>query len=619
MTATPSGGAGWRVSFEPMAVAVDCGRDETLLDCARRHRIRLATSCGGQGTCTSCLVQVVEGPQPEVPAGEAKVVSAERLAHGWRRACLARPVGDCTVFVPPRSTAAALRTDVGGEAAELTLDPAMKIIPFQLNPPSFDDVEADDERLRRVLDAATPGASRSFDPALMRELANSLRKWGWRGWAASLNGEVIAAGPEDQRPLGLAIDLGTTNISGILVDLQTGSSLATKGCENPQTSFGADLIAYAAKIRRDPETAGRLRESALSGLNGLAADLCGECGTDPEAIVEAVVAGNTMMHHLLLGLPVNQLAMSPFIPAVSGSLDVKSRDVGLEFAPGANVHLLPNVAGFVGGDHTATLLTAMTRSDKPVIIMDIGTNTEISLVQGERITSVSCPSGPAFEGGHLSAGMRAAKGAIELVRIKDGNVRYETIGDGPPVGICGSGVLDAVAQLHAAAICNGRGQIQAGHARVREVAGSMEFVLAEGGQTGSDDIAITQDDVRAVQLAKGAIRAATDQLLEKTGFGEKDLDRIIIAGAFGNYIDVGSAIAIGMLPNLPYSRFVQVGNAAGEGARQVLVSAGKRGEARALADRAEYFELAGSKTFMTTFGARINFPARRNQKSPDQV
>lgn len=618
MTEAGTEDAACRIIFEPMSEAVDCQAGETLLDCARRHRIRLATSCGGQGTCASCLVQIVEGPKPEAAAGDANVISAERLAHGWRRACLARPLGDCTVFVPPRSTAAPLRTNVEGDAAEFELDPPVRIVPFELTPPTMADVMADDMRLRGAIEAHTPGSCARFDPVVARDLPTLLRRWDWRGWAASLNGEVIALGEADQQALGLAVDLGTTNMSGVLVDLGTGETLATKGIENPQTSFGADLITYASKIRRDPETADQLRGLAVSALNQLAVELCREGGGEPGMIVEATVAGNTMMHHLLLGLPVAQLAMSPFVPALSRAADVKARDFELDFAPGANVHFLPNIAGFVGGDHTATLLATRTRADKPVIIMDIGTNTEISLVDGDDITSVSCPSGPAFEGGHLSAGMRAAEGAIELVRIKGDEVLIETIGDGRPVGICGSGVLDAVAQLHAAGICNDRGQFLEGHKRVQSDGGNNRFVLASEEQTGTNETALTQDDIRAVQLAKGAIRAATDQLLEKTGTAERQLGQVIIAGAFGNYIDVGSALAIGMLPNLPYSRFAQVGNAAGEGARQILLSRKKRAEAGDLARRAEYFELAGSKTFMKVFGARINFPPRAKAKSSSQ-
>ena len=617
MTDAPSPDAAYRIAFEPMNLTVDCLAGETLLDCARRHRIRLATSCGGHGTCASCLVQITEGLVPPVAESESSVISPERLAHGWRRACLARPAGDCTVFIPPRSTAAPLRTNVEGSAAEFELDPPVRIMPFELAPPTMDDVLADDVRLQRALEAAAPGACRRFDAVLLRSLPSDLRAWGWRGWAASLDGEIIALGQADQQPLGLAVDLGTTNISGVLVDLATGATLATKGSENPQTTFGADLITYASMIRRKPETAEQLRGLAVGALNQLAVELCREGRHDPASIIEATIAGNTMMHHLLLGLPVGQLAMSPFIPALSRAADIKARDLELDFAPGANIHLLPNIAGFVGGDHSATLLAAETHAGKPVIIMDIGTNTEISLVDGDAVTSVSCPSGPAFEGGQLSAGMRAAEGAIELVRLKGDEVLIETIGESRPVGICGSGVLDAVAQLHAAGICNERGQILPGHARVRGEGGDIRFVLAGEAQTGGAEVALTQDDIRAVQLAKGAIRAATDQLLERTGYAEKDLGQVVIAGAFGNYIDVGSALSIGMLPNLPYARFVQVGNAAGEGARQVLLSRHKRAQAQDLAHRAEYFELAGSKTFMKVFGRRINFPPRAKPKSSD--
>jgi uncharacterized 2Fe-2S/4Fe-4S cluster protein (DUF4445 family) len=617
MTSGQSVEAAYRIAFEPMNVAVDCLTSETLLDCVRRHRIRLATSCGGRGTCASCLVQFVDGSVPDASASDTSVISPERLAQGWRRACQTRPAGNGTVFVPPRSTAAPLRTNVEGSTTEFDLDPPVRIIPFKLSPPTIGDLAADDLRLQEAIEATASGVCRQFDAILMRTLPTALRDWGWQGWVASLGGEVIAMGKTGQPALGLAIDLGTTNISAVLVDLTTGTSLATKGIENPQTSFGADLITYASVIRRKPETAEQLRQLAVTALNQLGADLCREVDCDPALIIEATIAGNTMMHHLLLGLPVGQLAMSPFVSALSQAADVKARDLNLDFAPGGNIHFLPNIAGFVGGDHSATLLASETGTDQPVVIMDIGTNTEISLVDSDSITSVSCPSGPAFEGGHLSSGMRAAEGAIELVRIKGDEVLVDTIGEGSPVGICGSGVLDAVAQLHLAGICNARGQIQTGHDRVRSERDQNRFVLVGHEETGGVEIALTQDDIRAVQLAKGAIRAAVDQLLERTGYAEKDICQVVVAGAFGNYIDISSALSIGMLPDLPYTCFAQVGNAAGEGARLVLLSRQKRAEARDLARRAEYFELAGSKTFMKAFGARINFPQRVKAKPFD--
>ena len=416
---------------------------------------------------------------------------------------------------------------------------------------------------------------------------------------------------------GVKIDLFIN--SGLLVDLESGTTLAATGLENPQTSYGSDLISYASLIRRKPEKAALLQQLAIDALNSLSTDLCDAVGLKASDIAEMTVAGNTMMHHLLLGLPVRDLASSPFIPALSAAHDVEARDLGVEIAPGGVIHLLPNIAGFVGGDHVAALLATIGQADGPVITMDIGTNTELSLIRGDEIISVSCPSGPAFEGGNISCGMRAAVGAIESVRVTSHGVRIKTIEDAPAVGICGSGVLDVLAQMYQSGVIDKRGRMQEGHPRVREGRFGRELVLADEGETGGPAVVFTQDDVRAVQLAKAAIRAGCDHLLSLAGLSENDLDKVLIAGAFGSYIDVASAITAGLLPDLPFNRFAQVGNAAGEGARQVLLSRERREEAGCIALRARYAELASSKAFLPAFSKRIGFAELRHLKTSAQI
>ncbi|MBT7031156.1 MAG: DUF4445 domain-containing protein [Rhodospirillaceae bacterium] len=603
-----------RVPVLPMDQVIELSAGDTILDVARRERIRIASSCGGHGTCITCAIQVTDGEIPEPHDADRQVFSERRIEDGWRRACLTRPVADCTILVPPRSTAAAVRTQVDGQAGEVEFAPGIEVLHFELEAPTLEDFRADDLRIQE----AFPGKADRFDARLLAGFAEDVRRWKWRGWLASRDGEIVAAGPIDAPVLGLAVDLGTTNMSGFLIDMQSGEVLATEGLENPQTMFGGDLITYASHIRRNPEMADELRKLAVEGVNRLAGDLCDAIDAAPEQIVEVTVAGNTMMHHLLLGLPVKQLALSPFISALSAAADFKARDLGLMIAPGAYVHMLANIAGFVGGDHVATLLASEIDVEKPVIIMDIGTNTEISLVQAGNITSVSCPSGPAFEGGNISAGMRAAVGAIELVRIKGDELSLKVIGDAAPVGLCGSGVLDVVAQLYLAGVCDNRGRLREEHSRVRLINEKRAFVLADEEASGSGAaIVFTQDDIRNLQLAKAAIRAATDILLDECGYTEADLGKVVIAGAFGNYIDVASALAIGMLPDLPFNRFAQVGNAAGDGARFTLQSKAQRQLAVDIAARAQYFELASAPTFMKVFGKRMNFTETTNIKNKD--
>ena len=339
-------------------------------------------------------------------------------------------------------------------------------------------------------------------------------------------------------------------------------------------------------------------------LMTLAEDLCARAGAKTGDILEAVIVGNTAMHHLVLGLPVRQLALSPFVPSVRGALNVKARDMGLDFAPGAYVYFPPNIAGFVGADHIAVLTaTAREKSPENVLVLDIGTNTEISLITRGKITSVSCASGPAFEGYHIRDGMRASPGAIEKIYLGDGDVRYKTIDDAKPIGICGSGILDAVSQLYRAGVLDGGGRmLKESHDRLLEKNGRLEFVLVpKQGDLNDPEISITQKDVREVQLGKAAIQAAIQTLMEGEGISGEDIHKVIIAGAFGSYIDISNAMAIGLLPSLPLNRFHQVGNAAGTGARLFLLSCAKRKEAGDLLSRITYLELAGTPKFAKTF------------------
>jgi uncharacterized 2Fe-2S/4Fe-4S cluster protein (DUF4445 family) len=337
----------------------------------------------------------------------------------------------------------------------------------------------------------------------------------------------------------------------------------------------------------------------VDALSELAKELCDETGHKVDEIVDAVVVGNTAIHHLFLGLPVKQLGLSPYTPVVDTAVDIKAREIGLQISAGAYVHLLPNVAGYVGADHVAMLLaTDMDQADETTLAIDIGTNTEICLNYQGKMTSVSCASGPAFEGAHIKHGMRATAGAIEHVRFENEKLAVQTIGGAPPAGICGSGLLDAIAQLRLNEIIDVRGRLGE-HALVRDQGGGKEFVLAD--RPDSTPVTISQKDVRELQLAKAAIRMGILALVEDAGIEEKDIQKVFIAGAFGTFLDVESAITIGMLPDLSLDRFKQVGNAAGTGARMSLISKAEREKARALADKIRYIELSRVPDFNMKF------------------
>jgi len=378
--------------------------------------------------------------------------------------------------------------------------------------------------------------------------------------------------------------------------------LCSQGLMNPQIAYGEDVVTRIMRAQQSAEEVARMQQVAVQALLQLARDLTAQVQAEPEDIVDAVVVGNTAMHHLLLRLPVEQLALAPYVPAVSSALDIKGRDLGLRLAPGAYVHLLPNIAGYVGGDHVAMILgTAVWQASGCVLALDIGTNTEICLVNRGCLSSVSCASGPAFEGAHIRHGMRAAEGAIERLRLVGDRVEYHTVGEASAVGLCGSGILDALAQLHLAGVVDRNGRLR-DHERVRTAGDQREFVLVSAGETaGGSAITLTQHDVRQLQLAKGAIRTGIQALLQANGVTDEDIDQVVIAGAFGSYIDVSSAMAIGMLPALPLERFRQVGNAAGTGARLALVSQQQRALAQEIARRVQYLELATVPNFQDIF------------------
>jgi uncharacterized 2Fe-2S/4Fe-4S cluster protein (DUF4445 family) len=400
---------------------------------------------------------------------------------------------------------------------------------------------------------------------------------------------------------GLAVDIGTTKLAAYLVRLETGETVARAGAMNPQVAYGEDVISRIAYAGREADGARTLQTVLVETLNRMLAEMCAEARISYEQVADAVLVGNTAMHHLFAGLPVEQLGRAPYSPATTLPLSIPAADLGLKLAREARAYLPPVIAGYVGADHVAMLLaTEAWKSPHNVIALDIGTNTEISLVAGGKVTCCSCASGPAFEGAHIHEGMRAAPGAVERARWNDGGIIWQTIDGQPPVGICGSGILDVVAALLDGGLVRPTGALQAG-------AGSA-YVLAPAAETGiGRDLVVTRKDIHEIQLAKSAIRAGVEVLLENAGLASTDIDEFIVAGAFGTYLDLASAVRVGMFPPLPLPRFQQVGNAAGVGAKRMLVSTDQRREAEGLARRLGYVELTGDTSFTPLFMKYLTF------------
>ena len=346
----------YTIDFEPVGRRGECQRNESLLACARRLGVGINSICGGKGTCHSCKVQVLSGTVSKPTSNELEAFTPQELKEGWRLACQTYPRSDVKLNVPAESMTTPQRLQVEGLEITVRPEPPVQAYRLQLAAPSLSAPQADADRLLEALNQQYKLHCTKVDIDVLRILSDQLRSWNWECQAVVRNDEVIALLPWPSRQLGLAIDLGTTKIAGYLVDLSNGRTLAAKGVMNPQISYGEDIISRITSVVKSPDEGVQLQKLAVEAINELAADLCAEVSAKTEEIVEAVVVGNTAMHHLFLGLPVRQLALSPFVPAVSRALDIKARDLGLRIAPGAYVHLLPNIAGFVGADHVAMLL-----------------------------------------------------------------------------------------------------------------------------------------------------------------------------------------------------------------------------------------------------------------------
>ncbi|MEA1964070.1 MAG: ASKHA domain-containing protein [Candidatus Aerophobetes bacterium] len=593
----------YQIDFEPIGRQGRCLANQSLLDCAHQLGVKLASICGGQGECHCCKVQVLSGSVSKPTSNERNAFSSQELKDGYRLACQTYVTSDCQVRIPLESLTAPQRIQVEGQEVSVHREPSVSSYHIQVSSPSLSDLRGDEERVIERLNHEFKLHCNDIDMDVLRKSLPLLRSWNWEAQISLRNQEVIAINSWPSRQLGLAIDLGTTKIAGYLLDLSSGQTLAAEGIMNPQISYGEDIVSRITYAMESSAKAIKLQQVVVEVLNQLAANLCRKTNTKLEEILEVVIVGNTAMHHLFLHLPIEQLASSPFVPAVRKALDVKARDIGLNIAPGAYIYLLPNIAGFVGADHVAMLLaTEQVRKDQGLMIaIDIGTNTEVSLIDDGEISSVSCASGPAFEGAHIKDGMRAANGAIERLQLINDQIKYETIGGLPPVGLCGSGIVDTIAQLYLVGVLDKSGRM-GNHPRVRTYKGQREFILtSEEEQNGRPAITITQKDVREIQLAKGAIRAGIQVLLQTKNHSREEIKKVIIAGAFGSYIDVGSAVTIGMLPRLSLDRFRQVGNAAGMGAKLALISRSERARTKTIAHRVHYIELAAAPHFEEIF------------------
>jgi uncharacterized 2Fe-2S/4Fe-4S cluster protein (DUF4445 family) len=605
-----------QVQFQPLGKRVRVAAGATILDAARQAGIDLASACGGEGDCGQCRVVLLAGEVSPLNADENFLLDEADQLNGYRLACCARVLSDVKLHLPKDSLITGQRLQVESNLRPAPPDPLVRAYAVELEPPKLEDVRSDLTRLTDELESRYGLSGLQASASLIRSLPGALRSTGWRASVFVRDGAILGVRPAGERPLGLAIDLGTTKIAAFLVDLETGADLASAGAPNPQISYGEDVISRLNHVVRNANGGQLLAEKVRQALDEMLGDLLRRAGASREQVAEACIVGNTAMIHLLLQFPVRQLATAPYVAAASSALDVPASEIGLEMAPGATIHIPPSIGGFVGADHVAMVLASdLDQSDQVTLGLDIGTNTEISLRLPAQpfLTAVSCASGPAFEGAHIRDGMRAAAGAIEKVRISARGPELTTVEDQPAVGLCGSGILDAVAELYKAGYLNARGRFQRDRDGIRQGDHGLEFVLVPAKRSGSGrDISITQEDVNEIQLAKGAIQAGLNILLETTGTPPEAVQQVIVAGAFGSFLNIQNAIDMGLFPHLPNARYRQVGNAAALGAKWILISRAARQRAQEIARRTRYLELTTYPNFSRQFALAMLFPPREN-------
>jgi len=619
---------------------VDRGRN--LLQAAQDLGVDIESVCGGSQSCGKCRVRIEEGSFPKdgihsakenlssFTSEEEKFIDKEDKRRGYRLACTARLKGDVLIYVPEESRGGNQVICKAPREMGIDLNPGVKGYELELTPPSLSDPKADLERVRIGLETRYGLKRVGIDyPALMM-LGDNLRAAQWRvNVVIWMDQEIIDIRPAKRKSLyGIAVDIGTTTVAGYLCDLHTGEVLAMDALMNPQISFGEDIMARIAHAANHPSEGLRtMHQQIIQSINRIIGNTAQQVGASPEDVYEMTIVGNTAMHHFFLQINPESLGRSPFCPALQRSVDVKARDLGLEIHPSGNIHVLPVEAGFVGADNVGVILAQQPhRADVKTLIIDIGTNGELVMGNKEGLSSASCATGPAFEGAHITFGMRAAPGAIERVRInhEDHEISFKVIGvdawsdqcrphEIGARGICGSGIIDAVAELFKAGIVDksGRlvGTIPSG--RMRETTSGYEFVIAKARETAiGKDITITSADIRQVQLAKGALYAGAKVMMGILGI--QQINRVVLAGAFGNYIDPEKAMLLGLFPDCELQEITAVGNAAGDGARIALLNKEKRREANDIAKEIRYIELTLSKDFPDQFASAMHFPHMRD-------
>jgi uncharacterized 2Fe-2S/4Fe-4S cluster protein (DUF4445 family) len=605
------------LAFQPSGTRVRVPPGVTLFDAASWNGIAIDSTCGGHGTCKKCKIRIIDGHVPPSPL-DARAFSPDELRDGWRLACRAQAAADLQIEVPPLVTRPKAATV--GVGRQVILRPAAQKRYLELAEPSLSDQRTD---LERVL-AGVDDLELRTDLGVLRSIGSVLRAADYKVTAVIVDDVLIDVQPGDTtaRLYGIAFDLGTTTVVATLLDLSTGTPLAVASMLNKQQPFGADVITRISAIMMEPAAKGTLARLAHETLAELTADVCTQAGVDPAEVCEVALAGNATMTHIALGIDPEPLGVAPFIMAARQLPEVLAADLGLPVHPRARAFLFPAFGAYVGGDITSGLIASgMDRDSRIRLFVDIGTNCEIVLGSRDWLLATAAPAGPAFEGAAIRCGMRAADGAIEVISMTPDGLDLRVIGDAEPAGLCGSGLVDAVASLVSLGLLEGSGRfvpeddaatLAPGLAgRLTTLGQERVFVLHWRGEPGdvAQSIYLSQRDVRELQFAKAAIATGWRILLEEAGLAPGDIQQVLLAGSFGSYLSPGNAIRLGLVPKLPVLRVVSAGNVAGEGAKMALLSVRERAGALALQEEVRYVELSDRTDFNDAFVDQLQFPS----------
>jgi uncharacterized 2Fe-2S/4Fe-4S cluster protein (DUF4445 family) len=596
-----------RLRFLPDGAEVRVPSGTPVFDAASWNGIAIDSTCGGHGTCKKCKVRVVSGEVP-VSTVDPRAFTTEELREGWRLACRAGARGDLVIEVPPLQTRP--KAALAGVGRHVILRPSVQKRHLVLDEPTLEDQRSDLQRVLDGIDDLEPISSIE----LLRGLGDVLRSSNWDVTAVICDEELIDVEPGDTtaRRFALAVDLGTTTVVANLIDLETGQPLAVRSMLNRQQPYGADVISRISATMMDDGALAALRARAHETLAELVGEVCTEASVEPREIYEMTVCGNVTMMQLALGIDPEPLSMAPFVVSTHEFPTVPANDFGIHIHPRAPAFVFPSLGAYVGGDIVAGMLaTGLTRDRRLRLFIDVGTNSEIALGSNERVLATAAPAGPAFEAAQIKCGMRAADGAIEGVKIAGERLELEVISDVEPIGIAGSGLVDAVAELVHCGLLDHSGRFIADEDaaeshpgladRLTKIGEERVFMLA-------DNVYLSQRDVRELQFAKASIATGWNILLGELGVEPTDITQVLLAGSFGSYLTPLSAVRIGLVPALALPRIVSAGNVAGEGSKIAALSLRERAEAYSILREVEYVELSGRADFNDMFIDQLAFP-----------